>query len=210
MSLILYLKTKFSPTYMVQTVTSHDYPTLGVFEGHSVLSGRLITMGRVVQCSKGYLPQVKSHNRWINVSSSLPTLEDARKFLFTHHYEDAQKVRGWSDEQLKEQVTKVQDKDMRLWSSRLQKRMEIQKQLDTNLEEVIKVAQIIIDNPKTQELTARKLVELITPLCQKVFFPETWIERTKTGAFRTLNRLLQYCEDSELQQERLNLLAEID
>ncbi|MUG96174.1 hypothetical protein F7734_29075 [Scytonema sp. UIC 10036] len=195
---------------MVQTVTSHDYPNLGVFESHSVLTGRLITMGRVVQCSKGYLPQVKHYNKWINVSSSLPTSEEARKFLFTRHYAEAQAKRGWTDEQLQEQVLKVEEKNLKMWSSRLQKRMQIQKQLDANLEPVRTQIQMILDDPHTQTLTARKLLDLIIPLCSKIFFPEHWVERTKSGAFRTLQHILRYCDDIELQQQRLRQVAELD
>lgn len=195
---------------MVQTVTSHDYPDLGVFEAHSVLTGRLITMGRVVQCSKGYLPQVKFHNKWINVSSSLPTLEEARDFLFTRHYLNAKIKRGWTEEQLQEQILKVKEKNLKMWSSRLQKRIKLQKQLNSNLDSVKSQALRIRTDPQTQTLTARKLVDLLTPICQKVFFPEQWIERTKVGAFRTIDQLIKYCGDAELQKERLDSLSGID
>jgi hypothetical protein len=193
---------------MVQTVTSHDYPELGVFEGHSVLSKRLITMGRVVQCSKGFLPQVKSHNRWINVSSSLPSLEEARDFLFQCHYIKAQEKRGWTDEELQKEVLKVQEKNLQMWSSRLQKRIEMQRQLEANIKFVKTQALEMISDPDTQSLTAKKLVALVHPLSEKVYF---WgIEQTKVGALRSLKRLIEYCDNCELQKKRLDRLAELD
>lgn len=192
---------------MVQTVTSHNYPDLGIFEGHSVLTKRLITMGRVVQCSKGFLPQVKSSNKWINVSSSLPALEEARDFLFQRHYQDAKDKRGWTDEQLQKEVLKVQEKNLQMWSARLQKRMEMQRQLEANIRIVKTQALEILSSPETQSLTARKLVALIHPLSEKVYF---WgVEQTKSGAMRSLERLIQYCDDRELQKERLDKLAEL-
>ena len=192
---------------MVQTVTSHDYPDLGVFEGHSVLTKRLITMGRVVQCSKGFLPQVKSSNKWINVSASLPSLEEARDFLFQRHYQDAKEKRGWTDDELQKEILKVQEKNLQMWSSRLQKRMEMQKQLEANIEFVKSQSLEILANPEIASLTARKLVALIQPLSEKVYF---WgIEQTKSGALRSLERLIEYCEDRELQKERLNRLSEL-
>ncbi|MDX2098262.1 MAG: hypothetical protein SFW36_10845 [Leptolyngbyaceae cyanobacterium bins.59] len=193
---------------MAQTVTSHDYPNLGVFEGHSVLTRRLITMGRVVECSKGFLPQIKSHNKWINVSSSLPSLEEARDFLFNRHYLEAQQKRQWSDEELQKQISKVQEKNLQLWSSRLQKRIELQRQLNANLDGVRRQAVNLLENPKTQSLSARKLTQLIVPLCQRVFFP--YWETTKGGLLRTLENLLKYCDDPDLQEEQLNRLSEID
>lgn len=192
---------------MVQTVTSHDYPDLGVFEGHSVFTKRLITMGRVVQCSKGFLPQVKSSNKWINVSVSLPSLEEARDFLFQRHYQEAKEKRGWTDEQLQKEILKVQEKNLQMWSSRLQKRIEMQRQLEANLNVVKMQALEILSNPETQSLTAKKLVALIHPLSEKVYF---WgVEQTKSGAFRSLERLIEYCDDRDLQKERLDKLSEL-
>jgi hypothetical protein len=193
---------------MVQTVTSHDYPVGGVFEAHSVLTKRLITMGRVVQCSKGFLPQVKSHNHWVNVSSSLPSLEAAREFLFQRHYKEAQERRGWSEEQLQQEVLKVQEKNLQMWSSRLQKRMELKRQLEANIQTVKTQASEIRSNPRYQSLTARQLGALVRPLSESVFF---WgVEQTKTGIFRSLDQLIQYCDSPDLQQERLNKLAGLD
>ena len=64
---------------MVQTVTSHDYPDLGTFEAHSVLTCRLKMMGRVVQCTKGFSDEYEDENggeegdtRWIFGNDEYP------------------------------------------------------------------------------------------------------------------------------------------
>lgn len=193
---------------MVQTVTSHDYPDLGTFDAHSVLTCRLRTMGRVVQCSKGFLPQVKKHNHWINVSKSLETFEAARAFLFEVHHKEAQALRGWSDEELQQAVSKAQAKDLKLWSDRLQKRIALQKQLDANLPQVQVEVIALMNDPATQTLSAKNLGRCLRPLCEAVFFSNC--ETSRIGQFRAMEGLLCYCDDVDRQKQVLDRLAEVD
>jgi hypothetical protein len=192
---------------MPLTVTSHDYPSLGSFEGYSVLSGRLITLGRVVECSKGFLPQRKSANKWINLSKSLETFEEARAFLFTVHCKEAQTHRGWSDEELNKAVVKVQEKNLKLWSTRLQKRMTLQKELNANIDEAISQAILILSDPATELMTASTLSKQVTPLCDSVFFSP--IETSKIGLMRTLKDLIEYCQNPARQKHVLDVLSNL-
>lgn len=99
---------------MTVSVTSKEYPAIATYQGHSLLTGRLITMGRVVECSKGFLPQALRDNKWKCVGTSMPSLEDARDYLYQCHYQYAQKKRGWTDEQLNQEILKAQEKNLEL------------------------------------------------------------------------------------------------
>ena len=193
---------------MVQTVTSHDYPDLGTFEAHSVLTCRLKMMGRVVQCTKGFLPQIKKQSYWINVSKSLETFEIARAFLFKLHYKEAQERRHWTDEELQKAIEKAKAKDLKLWSDRLQKRIGLQRTLDANLPQVREQIIALKNDAQTETLSARNLDRAISPLCESVFFSSH--ERNRGGLFRVMDGLLRYCDDKDQQKQTLDRLAEID
>lgn len=188
---------------MVQTV--NKYPDPRIFVGHSILTLRLITMGRVSQCSKGFLPQVKRHNHWINISASLDTFEAARNLLINTHCKEAATKRGWSDDEMEIAKLKAAAKDLKMWSDRLQKRMSLQKQLEENLPDVELQASELLRDPATSQLPAKALIRIVQPLCEAVFFCNQ--ETTKTGNIRTLHKLLDYCNDSVYQKQKLDILA---
>ncbi len=119
-----------------------------------------------------------------------------------------QTVTSHDDPELGAARLKAQAKDLKLWSDRLQQRMNLQKQLEANLPEVELQVSELLSDPKTNQLSARVLVEILKPLCEAVFFANH--ETSKTGSMRAMQNLLHYCNNPAQQKQRLDRIAEVD
>ena len=95
--------------------TLPDNTVIGYFFGTSLLTRNMITIGRVVRCSDGFIPQtlkIPSVN-CKDICGVMESYDEAAKALFDYHYEKARKKRCWDDQTFRAVIEEAQALDIK-------------------------------------------------------------------------------------------------
>lgn len=122
---------------------------------YSLVTKKIIQLGKIQQCKTGYLPQVKSlGSGWRNLAKGQETIEQAKEVLFEKHCDSVQKRHGWSDDELAARKTEVlnaiETLKLQGWAS-----------IDEQLKAAIAKAEEKAEKKREKEMKAKGLLPII-------------------------------------------------
>lgn len=132
---------------------------------YSLVTKKMIQLGKIQQCKTGYLPQVKSlEGGWRNLAKGQETIEQAKNVLFEKHCASVQKRYGWSDDELAARKTEVlnaiESLKLQGWTS-----------IDEQLKAAIAKAEEKAKRKKEKEIKAKELLQAkieASPIVQEI------------------------------------------